>query len=290
MEASKIFYRRASAECPVSVYYFTPTHIDPKPQPLHRSNTFMVLLMHTGKLEFYTTSGMVMLTAGAICLVPPRMLHSFRTVSLQTGYTLFCMSPALFSLPASNYFSREFWQPLQSGHLQLPQLLHPGEGPYGALAAQMQLLDVEKEGSAAYTMELISIAMSICTALFPYCSRETVPKVARPDGRSVSDKCMQYIQDNYQQKITLEDIARHVHLHPNYMCAVFREQTGKTVFEHLNWKRVHVASKLLRSTDWPIAQIAAECGFQSHTFFARKFKEIVGCTPTACRKQSRIKN
>ena len=249
----------------------------------------MVLLMHAGQLEFYTTQGMLALTAGDICLVPPRMLHSFRSVSLQTSYTLFCMSPDLFSLPASNCFSREFWQPLQNSQLQLPQKLQSADGPYEALVAQMQRLDVEKEGTTAYTMEIISIAMNICTSLYPYCSREVAPKAVRPDGQSVSDQCIQYIQANYRHKITLEDIARHVHLHPNYVCALFREQTGKTVFEYLNWKRVHDASKLLRSTDLPIARIAAQCGFQSPSFFAQKFKQILGITPTACRKQSRSK-
>jgi len=290
MEASKIFYRRASAECPATVYYFKPTHIDKKPQPLHRSNAFMILLMHSGELEFHTSNGMITLTRGLILFVPPRKLHSFRSVDFQTSYTLFCLNPPLLSLPRTHFFSREFWQPLQNGQLRFPQLLHPGEAPYHAILAQMQRLDVEKEGTAAYTMELFSIGMSICTELFPYCSRETAPTVPLPDGQTVSDKCMQYIQDHYQEKITLQDIADHVHLHPNYVCALFREQTGKTVFEHLNWKRVHDASKMLRSTDLPIAQVAERCGFQSPTFFARKFKEIVGITPTACRNQSRIKN
>lgn len=289
MESSKAFYRKASAECPVSVYYYTPSYVPQKPQPLHRSLTFMVLLMHTGQVEFYTTGGMLTLTAGDICLVPPRLLHAFRSSSLQTNYTLFCMGPDLFSLPAANCFSREFWQPLQSGQLHIPQLLHPGEDPHGALAAQMQRLDVEKEGTAAYTLEIMSIAMNICTALFPYCSREAAPQAVLPDGQSVSDQCIQYIRNNYQQKITLEDIARHVHLHPNYVCALFREQTGKTVFEYLNWYRVHYATKLLRSSNFPIAQVAAQCGFQNQTFFARKFKQITSRTPTAYRKQSRNK-
>lgn len=290
MEYKKTFYRRATADCPATVYYFTPTHIDPKPQPLHRSNAFMILLMHRGALEFYTTGGMVTLEAGDICLVPPRMRHSFRTAQLQTSYTLFCMNPQFLSLPVSHFFSREFWQPLQNGQLRLPQLLRPGQPPHQALKEQMLRLDVEKEGTADYTMELLSIGASICAALFPYCGRETPPKVARPDGVSVSDRCMQFIAANYDRKLTLEDIAEHVHLHPNYLCLLFREQTGKTVFEQLIWKRVHEASKLLRSTDLPIAQIAERCGFQSPTFFARKFKQIVGTTPTQCRQKSRIHN
>lgn len=138
-------------------------------------------------------------------------------------------------------------------------------------------------------MELVCIAMNICCALFPHCSREQVHEVVRTDSQTVSDKCMQYIRTNYQQRITLEDIAHHVHLHPNYLCALFREQTGKTVFEQLVWQRVHEASKLLRGSDLPISQISSQCGFQSPSFFARKFKQILGITPTACRKKSQGK-
>lgn len=288
MKASNGFYRKATTDCPLTLYYFTPTHIDDKPAPLHRSNAFMILLMHTGELEFHTSGGMVTLTAEDILLVPPRKLQAFRSTNMQTGYTLLCLNPRLFSFSPSHFFIREFWQPLQNGQLRLPQLLHPGESLHGAILTQMQRLDVKKEGTADYTMELVNIAMNICTALFPYCSRgQADPELVGSDGQTVSQKCMQYIRNHYQEKITLEDIAHHVHLHPNYLCALFREQTGKTVFEQLIWQRVHEASKMLRGTNLPVSQISARCGFQSPGFFCRKFKEILGITPTACRKQSR---
>ena len=287
MKAATGFYRKATAECPLSVYYFVPTHIDPKPSPLKQSHVFMVLLMHSGELEFYTSGGVLKLKPGSILFVPPRKLHAFRSTCMETEYTLFTMSPRLFSLSASHFFSREFWQPLQNGKLRPPQLLLPGDPSYGEVLAQMQRLDVKKEGTADYTMELLSIAMSICAAIFPYCNRGSVPEIVRTESQSVSDKCMQYIRANYRKKITLEDIAHHVHLHPNYLCALFREETGKTVFEQLTWQRVHEASKLLRGTNLPISQISTSCGFQSPGFFSRKFKEILGMTPMECRKKSR---
>lgn len=290
MKATTGFYRKATAESPLSLYYFVPTHIDRTPSPLKQSHGFMALLMHSGELEFHTSGGVLSLTAGHILLVPPRKLHAFRSTSMDTAYTLFCMNPRLFSLSASHFFTREFWQPLQNGKLRPPQLLLPGDTPYDEVLTQMRRLDVNKEGTADYTMELLAIATDICCALFPYCSRENIPEVVRTDGQTISDKCMQYIRAHYREKITLEDIAHHVHLHPNYLCALFREQTGKTVFEQLIWQRIHEASKLLRGTNLPISQISTSCGFQSPGFFSRKFKEILGMTPMECRKKSRKKN
>lgn len=287
MRATTGFYRKATAESPLTVYYFVPTHIDKKPSPMKRSDAFMVLQMHSGELEFHTSGGVLRLNPDDILIVPPRKLHAFRSTGMDTGYTLFCMNPGLFSMSASHFFSREFWQPLQSGKLLPPQLLLPDDPPYRELLEQMRRLDVSKEGTADYTMELFSIATSICCALFPYCSRERIPEIVRTDSQSVSDQCIQYIRSHYSEKVTLDEIAAHVHLHPNYLCAMFREQTGKTVFEQLIWQRVHEASKLLRGTNLPISQISASCGFQSPGFFSRKFKEILGMTPMECRKKSR---
>jgi AraC-like DNA-binding protein len=103
---------------------------------------------------------------------------------------------------------------------------------------------------------------------------------------SVSERCVHYIDQYYQRRITLQELAEYVHLHPNYLCQLFREQTGKTVFEHINWVRVHDASKLLRSTQLPISQIAVQCGFQNTNYFSRIFKQFLGRSPSAYRKNN----
>lgn len=283
MQKMKTFYRQATPELPLAVYYFSASYVDEKPQPLHRNKGLLLLLMQEGEVNYYTSGGLQTLRSGDICIVAPSTLHAIHTVNIQTRYTLIAIHPELFSFPSSHYFSRVFLQPMQSGTLGLPQLLRPGMEGYEAVLTPLRQLDIRKEGTAGYAMELLTIAMAICNALYPLCRQSS--ESDRP-VRSVSEQCLTYIDRNYAQRITLADIAAYVHLHPNYLCALFREQTGKTVFEQINWVRIHAASKLLRSTRLSISQIAAQCGFQNTNYFSRTFRQYLKASPTQYRKNS----
>ena len=284
MREMKSFYRKETPELPLAVYYFAASYVDEKPRPLHRGSSFYLLLMQAGQVHFYTVGGMEVLGPGDICVVPPNMLRAIHTVDLNTRYIIFTMKPELFAFPSSHFFCREFFRPVLQGTLGLPRLLRPGMLGYDGVLQPLQKLDVRKEGTKTYSMELLTIAMEICNGLYSLCGNMNV---ADDSPWSVSERCLHYIDRHYQRRITLQELAEYVHLHPNYLCQLFREQTGKTVFEQINWVRVHDASKLLRSTQLPVSQIAAQCGFQNTNYFSRIFKQFLGRSPTAYRKNSR---
>ena len=75
-----------------------------------------------------------------------------------------------------------------------------------------------------------------------------------------------------------------MHLHPNYVCAVFKKATGISFFEHLSRYRINRAARFLRSTKDPVNEIAERCGFHSASFFCRKFAQYYGMSPSAYRK------
>ena len=97
--------------------------------------------------------------------------------------------------------------------------------------------------------------------------------------------CMQYIQNRITEKLTLEEIANHCHLHPNYLCAVFKQYTGETLFQYRNRFRVETAIALLQQEKLPISKVAELSGFRSECQFYQKFKEHTGITPRAYAKQ-----
>ena len=95
------------------------------------------------------------------------------------------------------------------------------------------------------------------------------------------------MQDHLSEHLTLTDIADYVHLHPNYLCTLFKNYTGQTVFENLTQIRIHHAANLLRLEAIPISQVATECGFESVSFFTQKFKQLIGMTPKKYSRQFR---
>lgn len=94
-----------------------------------------------------------------------------------------------------------------------------------------------------------------------------------------------YIDSNFKSHITLEDICGAVQYNKYTICHTFKSVTGSTIFEYINFLRVHCAAEMLRKPQNAISDIAASCGFSSDTYFNRVFKSFFGCSPSVYRKQ-----
>lgn len=97
-------------------------------------------------------------------------------------------------------------------------------------------------------------------------------------------KAMAYVQQNFQEPISRQDLARHVGMSDDYLTYCFRQELGMTPIAYLNRYRVMQAKGLLRGTDKTITQIALEVGFSDSGYFSRVFRREVGVAPDAYRR------
>ena len=97
------------------------------------------------------------------------------------------------------------------------------------------------------------------------------------------EKAVQFIQDNYAEKITIKDIAHHVRIHPSYLSAIFRKNLDQSVNSYINFHRINVAKQMLRSSDLSITDIALQTGFYDAQHFLKTFKKNTGLTPSEYR-------
>jgi AraC-like DNA-binding protein len=95
---------------------------------------------------------------------------------------------------------------------------------------------------------------------------------------------VQYIGSNFQEKVTLDSLARTVHLNKTYMLTLFKKYTGHTIGDFLLLKRIHHAKKLLRETQLKVAEIGYRSGFNDGSHFTRMFRNHEKTTPLAYRK------
>ncbi|NMM64427.1 AraC family transcriptional regulator [Clostridium sp. P21] len=96
-------------------------------------------------------------------------------------------------------------------------------------------------------------------------------------------KMLSYIEENYNQKITLEDMAKNANLSRAECSRFFKRMTGQTPFEYLISYRINKSALLLRNSDMPITEIAEEVGFGSVSYYIEKFRKQTNCTPTEFR-------
>lgn len=96
-------------------------------------------------------------------------------------------------------------------------------------------------------------------------------------------KAMQYIHSYYLENITLEQVASHVHLSPNYFSYIFKKTTGSSLVEYITHLRIERAKVMLMDLNYTIYHVAGAVGYNDARYFSRVFKTIVGKTPSQYR-------
>ncbi|WP_206812211.1 helix-turn-helix transcriptional regulator [Paradesulfitobacterium ferrireducens] len=95
------------------------------------------------------------------------------------------------------------------------------------------------------------------------------------------------IKSNHANKITLDQVAAHVHLSPAYLSRLFNKKTGRVFTEYLTQVRLEKAKQRLRIPLETIEQIAAATGFSSSSYFSAVFKKYEGITPSQYRSNQK---
>ncbi|MDI9880008.1 AraC family transcriptional regulator [Flectobacillus longus] len=93
----------------------------------------------------------------------------------------------------------------------------------------------------------------------------------------------QFIDENYQRKIELSEVAEMTNLSEAAFCRYFKRMTRLTFIEFLNHYRVNQAKNLLL-LDKNVTETCFDCGFESMSYFNRTFKKLTGVNPLAFKK------
>ena len=96
--------------------------------------------------------------------------------------------------------------------------------------------------------------------------------------------CIEYLRNNYAQKITIEELSNNFFLSKSYLSSLFKKATGSGVVEYLQHIRIEKACELLSSTTLSITEIGAQVGYTDYRFFNKSFKKITGVTAHEYRK------
>ena len=91
------------------------------------------------------------------------------------------------------------------------------------------------------------------------------------------------IEQNLTRKFTLSELAREARMSEAHFCRRFKAITGLSPWDYLITRRLEKAKELLTTTDWPILEIALECGFCDSSYLTRLFRRYEKSTPTRYR-------
>ncbi|WP_372662343.1 helix-turn-helix domain-containing protein [Cohnella sp.] len=112
---------------------------------------------------------------------------------------------------------------------------------------------------------------------------------ATEENMSVVEKAKRYITDRIgEPDLSREDIASYVFLNPDYLTRVFKKETGISLSDFLQQRRIEYAKELLINTDQSVSDIALASGYSNLSYFSTIFKKATSYNPVDFRKRARV--
>ena len=95
----------------------------------------------------------------------------------------------------------------------------------------------------------------------------------------VTVKVIDFLRQHLAEDFSIETIANEIGITSSYMCRCVKAATGISIIDHLNRLRCYTAKHYLMHSNKKINEIAALCGYQSNSYFAKTYQKIIGYTP-----------
>ena len=95
-----------------------------------------------------------------------------------------------------------------------------------------------------------------------------------------------YIRSHYgDMDLSIKTLSQHTFLTPNYLCLLFKKETGKTLNQYITEVRIEKAKELLRNRQVKLYAVSTSVGFSDANYFAKIFKKLEGINPSEYREK-----
>lgn len=113
---------------------------------------------------------------------------------------------------------------------------------------------------------------------------DTIQDKTDRELRSLSEKIVHIVRQQYDKELSLEIIADQLHYNPNYLSSVFKKEFGSNFGDYLQNYRLEIAKKWLSETELTVKEISQRLQYNNPQNFIRFFKKKKGLTPGEYRK------
>ncbi|MDD4370636.1 MAG: AraC family transcriptional regulator [Anaerostipes sp.] len=156
----------------------------------------------------------------------------------------------------------------------------------------LSLQRMQQSGLAIYTEIIQSALKTLVSMVLLLVDKKGMIKTSKFNVGKQIRGIIEYINDNFCNKISLNDIAKDFYISPYYLARQFKSETGYSVNQYIQLRRLGRAEQRLAFEETSIKEIAFECGYTNLKYFYSVFKSKTGHTPNEfrCLIQSTLEN
>ncbi|MDF2543817.1 MAG: transcriptional regulator, AraC family [Herbinix sp.] len=251
----------------------------------HWHNEIEFCMITEGEAIFRVDDTEARVGVGEAIFVNSNHLHAARSLHRGTcSFAAIVFSRKLIADMAMDSINEKYIQPVIDEKLLFPMVFSQViEWQKKALNLMHEIIEISKTG----VMGCELLIKSKIIELWYLCITNAVQN-ERKDPISYYKKerlksSLTYIHKNYDQKLTLQELADHLKMSESQFCRFFKETMHITPFSYIKKYRIQCSCTLLKETDKLVAEIAGIVGFENISYFNKTFHEIMKCTPKQYR-------
>lgn len=238
--------------------------------PYHWHEDIEILHVTNGEGYIYIGKNPYYVTPGVTCISSSKELHSIFPIG-DLSYNCFAIDPKFGFENGFDISKIKYEEYIRDSKLS-------------AIIAEAVKVRIENElPSAPFRIpNLRNAALNILT----YLNMNHVVNTDQSTTDTTPDfilNTLKYINSNYSKKLNLDELVKVTNTSKFYLITSFKKYTGKTIVEYITLLRCEKAKGLLQNTQMSIKSIARECGFQTESYFSKKFCQITGILPSQLR-------
>ena len=246
---------------------------------LHIHEQLEILLFRKGAVEVTCGDAQFTANAGDVVVIDYDTPHCFRTTAAN------CVYDCLF---VQTSFLEKFGFAVKQTHFQ--PLIRDAE--VTQLYTRLRDITAEfyrknsEEPSQSRLLLARALALALTAVLVDRFSQPCSEHKALNNRTELIKAVSIYVQDHLCEPISLDDISREVNFSKAYLCRVFREYTGNTLFDLIQQRRCEHARELLLQGKHTISECAQLSGFSTPSYFSKIYRRCIGELPSESIKKA----
>ena len=249
--------------------------------PVHWHDEVEMIYVREGELRISIEGKIYTATSGEVYLVNPGELHYMETDKIPVDYYTILFPLQFISFLSQDRIERDILLPFREGKLLLENDINQKAFARNIEKILLGLIEINDEKKGIYELRTKTLLLQLIAELTEEsCFHESVIRKSSYLQREI----ISYIQDRFEEKITLEMLADEFHLSQKYISRYFKEQFAISFMQYVGHLRMEKAKDLLRNTELSITEVAMSSGYPSVNLFIRNFKELYQVTPLQYRK------
>ena len=255
-------------------YYFVDEHFPRYRMPMHWHKESELIRVRSGRMRIYLDDVELLAGAGDLLCVSGGVIHGAEPENCVYECIVFdprALIPAIESC-------RGALSPILRNNIFWKNSSIEAAFGFPAAIDRLFALAADFEGRGIGMLAAVFDFLNLALDALGAAQLRTVSERSWQKAEQLKP-ALEYIEQHYDQHVSLDMLARLTGFSPKYFCRYFRTIVHRSPIDYLNYYRIERAARLLAGDDMNVAEVAVHCGYADSSAFIKQFRKYKGTTP-----------